>query len=284
MNLKNNRKGILYSISAMLLLVSLFSLASIYYQVTQIHEDDIISSNVFSKLRYLEDDIVSKVYRDLLPYKVSYITRSGGKVQVNFNDVIKLRDGRDFDDRMSSYESYIESTYASHNKMQITLDQFTSNITIDPYGSVVDLNENTLEVYNDPNNLTDITVKLKFNYQNPGLDSSSTTAGSINVRIIVINEDDDVKSDTTTAVDPTVLNNFTYKAGTTLLGNVHFGKFGKFPSGTLQLNPVKYTENSQILLEFNEHPRNTVLKGGTIKLVSLLNNYTKTTDIIMIEE
>jgi hypothetical protein len=280
----NKNKGILYSVSTMLLLVSLFSLASVYYQVTQSYDRSMIDNNVHAKMRYLEDDIVSGVYRDLLPYKVSSITRAAGTVSVNFNDIIRLKDERDFDGRMDSYESYIESGYESLQKMDITLEDFSSNITVDPYGSLIDLSEDTLEVYNDISNITDITVTLKFNYQNPGLDSSSTAAGVVNLRIIVINEDDDVKSDTTTAVSPVALNNFTYAAGGTHLGNVHFGQLSDFPLGTLQLKPAVYMENSQILLGFNEHSRNTIIKGGTLKLVSLVDNSTKISDIILIEE
>jgi hypothetical protein len=278
-----NRKGVLFTMGTIFLLMSSFILAKSYALHASDQDALLILQDAAAKIRYLEDDVVSMAYKQLLPISVASITRGGGTVNVLFNDVIRLQDNRDFDDRMTGYESFIEDIYAPLQNVNITMQNISANLSIDPYGSVIDLNEDDLYVYNQAA-LSGLVLKFKVNEQNPNLDTTSTTAGATSVRIIMLNEDDAVKSDTTTAVSRTAENTWTYKSGGTTLLTVKFGQFSGLSAGTVHVNPSVYTEVPQIELDYTENSARTIVRGGKISISMPVANLSLSHDIILTEE
>jgi hypothetical protein len=277
-----NRRGVVFSIATILLFMALFFVSRSFMDFSFSTATNRIDTALALKAQYLAGDISSGIYGDLLPIAVGLITRNATHVSILFNDVIKINDNRDFDDRMDTYETFMEGTYARIQNARIDLENFTANITIDPYDTVIDLNQDNITVLNDPNNLTNIELKFRVSHTNPGLLSSSTTAGTTSVRIILLNDDSDVKEDETFAIDPSENNFFVYTAQTTDLFTVSFGEFNNMADATLFINTSSYTEVKEMKFTYLSNPNHLVLRGGSVDIGLPTINVTH--DIVLLEE
>ncbi len=108
-------------------------------------QESIISGYTTAKLGVIEDDVLSNAFNELLTTRLGSINR-GVSIDVNFN-FSELTSSRDYAAIMSSYETYIENTYASKINTDISLDGFNNTFKIQPYDTIYEINGQTLYLY-----------------------------------------------------------------------------------------------------------------------------------------
>ena len=278
-----NKKGFIFTTSTILLFFSVFVLANVFLDRTEELKHTVVRTSVPEKIRYVEDDIVSNIYTELLPLNVS-IERNGGLLTINFSETIYLQNSNHFDADMQPYKTFVEGNYASLLNLNITLINFSANLTIEPYNSKLDLDENSIYIYNDPTHLNKITLLLKTDEANyEGLEEEFTV-GDVSLAVILLNETGSIIYDESSSVDETIQNKLKFVLGGGNSVQIRFGSFDSYPDATLELTNDIYTEIREFVLKYTEQPAKTVLKGGKVEISSVIGNVSRKSEIILVEE
>ena len=163
-NKENGKKGILFTITTIILLLSLYLLAEAFMERNK-ELGSMMSNSVYGdKFKFIEDDIMSGSYRDLLDIKLEGISR-GSTTDVKF-DQLFLSGLRDYDGYMRSYETLVENKYASLNNLNATLTGFNTSFLMTPYNSTFEMHSKNLTIRTMPtstNYISSITAYLKVN-------------------------------------------------------------------------------------------------------------------------
>lgn len=167
MNKKMRKKGFLFTIATLLLLLSIFTLASVYLDRNKELQSSITISGVGDKLRYIEDDVISNAYSDLLGIKLDEITKAS-TVAISFNQAL-LAPGRDYNTIMNTYKEFVEGTYSTQNNVEVALTGFGNTFTIEPYDTLFEVNGENIYVYTMPtpmNYVESIRATVKVDAEN----------------------------------------------------------------------------------------------------------------------
>ncbi len=163
-NNRNEKKGILFTITAIVLLLSLYLLAEAFMERNN-ELGSMMSDSVFGdKLRFTEDDLISGSYRDLLDIKLEGISRSS-TTDIKF-DQFFLSSLRDYDSYMKSYETLAENRYSSLNNLNVALTGFNTSFLLVPYNSTFEIHSRNLTINTMPtstNYISSITAYIKVN-------------------------------------------------------------------------------------------------------------------------
>ena len=185
-SVKTNKKSVLFTIAGVMLSVSLVLLTSSYLERNKDLQNTITISLISENLNYIIDDMISNAYWDLLWINLSNIERADPYVTIRFNRAGTLSAVTDHQQLMDDYKNFIQTTYASLNKMNIELTDFYSNFTIMPFNSTYKINRTTMIFYsNDTASLNRIAITLRVDQDRANEISNSTPSNTTGIIITV---------------------------------------------------------------------------------------------------
>ncbi len=161
-----NKKAFLFSITAMLLFLSILTLILAYFDRNKELQASVTDSFAADKIRFIEDDVIGSAYSDLLGVELKTITR-GSTVDVFFNKTILGRDSRI---PVLAYKDFVENDYSGMNNLEVNLTRFYTNFTIWPYNTTFIVDNGgvllkTMPKSNNPVVSVGIEVKVKGQLQ-----------------------------------------------------------------------------------------------------------------------
>src|SRR3989338_9636811 len=130
------KKGVLFTVTTILLLISVFLLASAVSDRNK--EAQHLLDTVFGdKLAFMYDDIVSNSYYDLLDVIFEGVSR-GATVTVKF-DHLFASPARSYGVYADSYKTLVQGAYAAKQNAEIALTGMNTTFLIGPYNSTVEI-------------------------------------------------------------------------------------------------------------------------------------------------
>ena len=283
MKFRLNKKGLMFTIMTVLLFFSLFIFSKTYLERSENFKYTLVQTSIPEKMRYIEDDIVSNLYFDIMDINVSNIERSGGELSVNFSNTIYFQNNQNYDTKMQDYQTFIEEDYAMLQTVALTLTNFGANLTIEPYQSIIDIDESQLLILNNASKMQEISLSLKVNEEDYTTLNEDTTAGTETIILIVLNSTNDMIHQDSYSLDPTVESTVTLSFGSNDV-TIKFGNFDSYPDSTLQLQTDLYTELTELGFVYTEDSEITVIRGGNFTISNVINDISKETEIILVEE
>ncbi len=288
----NNKRGVLFTIVTILLLISLFLVTKAFLDRSIELDKTIVDYQNIEKLAYMEDDIVSNSYADLLKISLSRIKRDSNFVNITFNSLGIISPNLSHVKIMQDYRDFIVNNYSAFSNVQIFFTDFSSNFTILPYNATYRLNGSRLYLYN-PNyeNLIKISLQAKVESDNVNKNSNNTPANSASGKIIevkIVDKDGDILLGTDTrTLSPTAANLPFYASfNTTNAPNisVYFGQF-EDRNGTLLVSTDYTAANiTSITLTYNATQQKVYFSAGNLMIVNRVIAVNKTTEIVLAEE
>jgi hypothetical protein len=143
-----NKQAILFTITTFLLLLSVMTLSLTYLEKNDEMNSFVASSTASDKIRFIEDDIVSESYSDLLGIGLNNLSTTA-VANVSFYRIIMSQDISPLA-HMTQYKNFIQSIYSSKNNVNITLQGFNNTFKIEPYGTIFELNSENIRVFTIP--------------------------------------------------------------------------------------------------------------------------------------
>src|SRR3989338_2247891 len=280
----NNRKGVLFTIVTILLLISLFLVTKAFLEISIELDKTIVDYQNIEKLAYIEDDIVSNSYADLLKISLSRIRRDNSFVNITFNNLGVISPNINHIKIMQDYRNFIVNNYSAFSNVEISFSDFTSNFTIFPYNASYRLNVSRLYLYN-PNyeNLVKISLQARVTEDDVNKNSNNTPANSSTGKIIEV-KIVDKDGETLLGADSPILSpsavNLPFYAdfNTTNTPNisVYFGQFDN-RNGTLLVSTDYTTANiTSITLTYNATQQKVYLGAGNLTIVNRVIAVNKT--------
>tara|TARA_Y100000310_G_scaffold330320_1_gene401750 strand:+ start:248 stop:1183 length:936 start_codon:yes stop_codon:yes gene_type:complete len=304
LNKMKNKKALLFTITTILLLFSLFYLTRVFSESQEDIQNTIANSGFGDKFKSIEDDISSSSYQELLDINFEGVARAA-TVTTKF-DGFNIINSRDYEEYMSSYKTLVENKYSTLNNIEISLTGVNSSFTIEPYNSTIKLDQQNLTLSTLPlstNYISSITAYVKVNgtfdcndaacpdqatAEEEACKQPNQDAGQPSIAITW--EDSTPFTCTRTrTLDPTQDNdksNFQFYPKLLDSGNIEI-KYGTVGSsnGIYKLITTDISANiTQLDIEYTLLPEPITLKGGNIQITSIVNNITKTSDITLFKE
>jgi hypothetical protein len=178
-----NKKGILFTVTTLLLLLSIFTLASTFLERTQELQKDSGIRIEAEQITYAENDIVGNVYWEMLTTNIYSIER-GTSLTMKLNST-QLSESLDHLANMQRYKRFIEENYSLSNNLNITLIGFNNSFKIKPYNAIFLIDKNTLHIYTGHMNLESLRINMSVSRNNDTKFESSTPQGGGGQRIPV---------------------------------------------------------------------------------------------------
>ncbi|MBI2135625.1 hypothetical protein HYU06_00980 [Candidatus Woesearchaeota archaeon] len=288
----NNRKGVLFTVVTILLLISLFLVTKAFLDRSIELDKTIVDYQNIEKLAYIEDDVVSNSYADLLKISLNRIRRDTNFVNITFNSLGMINPNIGHIKLMQDYRDFIVNNYSAFSNVQIAFTDFSSNFSIFPYNATYRLNGSRLYLYN-PNheNLVKISLQARVTEDNVNKNGNNTPANSASGKIIevkIVDKDGEALLGTDTRIlSPTASNLPFYTSfNTTNAPNisVYFGQF-EDRNGTLLVRTDFMTANiTSITLTYNVTNEKVYLGAGNLTIVNRVIAVNKATEIVLAEE
>ena len=286
-----NNRGFLFTIVTLLLFLSIFSLSSIYLYRNKELQTTVTISGLSDKIRYIEDDVVSRVYSELLSVEFGGIDK-GSTLNVSFNNAF-LNSSIDYSTIMSNYESFVEGTYSDLNKFNVTLINFGNNFTIEPYNSTFEIIGDDIYIYTmpvSPNLVQSITVIADVEGEKQGnCEKPQDDGGSYPLITVTYNYDGGSCTESQ-QLNPEENNdkngNQFYMDTKNPTGSVEV-KYGLISGSNGVLAVLSSTINANITnlnIEYSLVNEKIKLKGGIINISSVIGDISKQSEIILAEE
>lgn len=285
--IKKSKKGILFTITTIFLLSAVFMLSKTYFEYNKDSRNTVTFSSFGDKLNFVEDDIVSNIYSDLLWLNISSITRQNNEVIINFLKAGKLSPNINHNNLFQNYETFIEGTYATLQNLNITFNNFNPTFNINPYNTRFVYDSQELSIYNDRDYLKKILIKIKANATNLVSNTTPSTDGHDypEINVIVLNKNNVIVYDANPQQDPDEMGIFEIVFEDGKQVTVSFGVIGESPSGTLIVDNNFYTEITQLELRYDEIDDKLLFESdANLSITSQLEDITKATEIILLEE
>lgn len=295
------KKGFLFTIATLLLFFSIFALTSVYLDRNKDLQYSMILSGTGDRLRYVEDDVISNVYSDLLGIKLNAITQPSKQDDINISfSQFLLAPGRDYQAIMQAYEDFVEGTYANKNNIEIGLS-FSNNFTIEPYESLFQITGQDIYAYTLPriyreNIVNGITVIIEVAAQNNSVCSAPDDDHSQNPVIsvtFVYNKAGGGQGSCINTIQLSPLEN-NIKAGH------QFYMETANPSGSIEVTYGKKASMDGVFsilasgisanvtqLNFEYEPlagEEVILTGGAISMETLVREITKQSQVVLAQE
>ena len=297
------KKGFLFTLMTLMLLVPLFFLAAAYLDRNKAMQSVAVDSEQSSQARFIEDDVFSNSYSDVLGVGLSGITRSANSdyVNVTFNKFC-LVSGRNYSVLMSEYENFVETDYSHLNNVNVTLDGFNNTFMIWPYNNRVETLGESVIIYTVPygfNQVREIALVVDVSAQNNSLCSAPSRDPNNPSISVTYNFEDSggiITGSCTNSVElsPTRNNDASghqfYLETTAPAGfiEVKYGQIGGIVGdGILQVTTQNITANiTQLNIKYDtpDPDSKILLTGGRITISSPVNDFVKSHDVILAEE
>lgn len=276
------RKALVVTLSALLLLLSLFALTLVFFHRHAQLRSAQVDAQLAEKLGFVEDDIVGGSYAQLLNISAAGISRQGGIVLVNFSG-LRLH-AADPEAVMAAYRSAVQGAYARQNNLNITLSGFVPVMNVTPYRSAITINRSDVLMANNESSLSGLTIIVKTDEAAYGSLEEDLAAGSVAVRFVLLNRSGDVLYDTAGGLDPAVQSKLKFDFGGARRLQLLFGQFGSQEAGTALLSSTIPVEVRTLLLQLVEQPAPVALEGGMITIATAARNVTRSSRVILAEE
>jgi len=287
-----HKKSILFTIATLLLLLSVFTLTSAYLERNKDLQSVVTMSSTGGKFRYLEDDVVSNVYSNLLTVELGEISRSS-TVNIVFNQAL-LVPGRDYDSIVESYKDFIEGDYSSLNNVNITLIDFGNNFTIEPYNATFEILGEDIYVYTMPlatNYVQSISVTVDVGGEKSGNCEKPQDDGGAYPEITVTYDHTAGSCTEGLQLNPQENNDKVgdqfYMGTKNPTGSIEV-KYGQITGmtgdGILAILASDIVANvTQLNIEYSLNDK-VKLRGGDVTIKSVVGNITKQNEILLAEE
>ncbi|MBI2107910.1 hypothetical protein HYU10_02900 [Candidatus Woesearchaeota archaeon] len=160
----DRKKGVLFTVTAIMLLLSVYLLANAFSERSSGLSEAIIGLSFGDRLRFVEDDIISGSYAQLLDIDFDNTERSAS-FTLRF-DRFFISPLRDYPSYMKAYETLAENKYSSLSNINITLSGFNSSFIARPYNSTFILGKSNFTILTMPdsaNYIQTITANIRLN-------------------------------------------------------------------------------------------------------------------------
>ena len=285
-----NKKGILFTITTIFLLLAIFLLSSAYLIRNKELQRTATLSLAGDKLSYIEDDITNNIYSDLLSINLESISRgniknkTGTYVTVVFNHS-NLTSSINHEQLIQNYKNFTEGTYSNLNNINVELNGFNNSFSLSPYNSTFIIDSNMFYVYTD--NSDNINrIKLIMTVDEAALNTSQgqpSNTGDIEMEIEMTHSGGEFEP--TADLDPTNVNDpfyVNFASGSRI--EISFGLYNS-QNGVLRINASGLKADiSNLEFRYDLLSEKIIIKGGNISITSPIENITKETEIIIAEE
>lgn len=282
---KKKKKGILFTFLTVLMLSSLFFLTQVYLYRNKELQKVITLSATGDKFRYIEDDVISNIYSDLLWLNssiirddyVKLIFSPGGKLGPKINHTKKYYD----------YENFVENTYANMHKLNISVNNFNPEFQIEPYGITFNYNSEQLYVYTDPQHLEKIILQLTADVST--LQSNTTPTNDNHeypeIHVKFVDTNGDVLYEGNPQQDPDERGDFELIFDSGERVAVSFGVIGESPPGTLLVEGNFSVTLDTLELWFDKISTEVLITtDANILIKTKVEDINKDTEIVLLEE
>lgn len=291
-SLRNSKKGILFTITTIFLLLAVFILSSAYLTRNKELQRTATLSLAGDKLSYIYDDVGDDIYYELLETNTS-ISRNGNFITITIQQP-GISSSSSHDQQMPPYESFIESTYEVQNNMQISLTGLNNSFTVSPYNAEVIINDSIFYFYTgNTSALQNISVEATVD-ETRSIDYDGKPSQDPGHKLINVNfyqNGSQIYSESRNQ-NPAEANSEFYQTfkndGPPVEHNVS-GIYVQFSSyngqdGVLRVWVDSLDANITKLDITYAAQGNVKIKGGNISITSPVENITKETEIILAEE
>jgi hypothetical protein len=286
------KKGILFTVTTIFLLLAVFLLSSAYLTRNKELQRTATLSLAGDKLSYIYDDVGNNIYRDMIGTNIS-VSRSGNFVTITLQQP-DISSSSSQSQLMLNYETFIESTYKNLNNFQISLTGFNNIFTIAPYNAQAIINNSIFYFYTkNTTALQNISIEVvvdeireQDNSHFPAVDP-----GQIPVSVKFYQNGSEIYSESKPQ-DPSEENTYFAKtfqdSGPPIVHGISgiYVQFGTYNSqdGVLRVWVDNLNANITKMDITYTAQENTRIKGGNISITSAVENITKQTEIILAEE
>ncbi|MBS1266660.1 MAG: hypothetical protein MAG795_00628 [Candidatus Woesearchaeota archaeon] len=275
-----NKKAALFTIITFLMLFSLFVLAGAYTHKNKKMSQLFTEIKTSSQIRYYEDDIISDVFSELCFFSINPIERNSQNTTLSFS-INDYQTGNDYSSDFIDYVDYIENTYSQQNNINVSMQNFTSNLVIQPYGTQISLN-NSIQILNNWTHLNKITIKVFINQDITNhTNTSPVDTGGTQLQVEVYDSSSkQLLDDTTAFLDPDLLNSdftVTLESG----DMVEIGFKNTLNPGTLTVNSDFPVNITTLQLKHNNTDSQVKITAGQINLQSNIVGLKKQGDILI---
>jgi hypothetical protein len=289
----NNKKAVLFTITTIFILLTVLTLTSIYVERNKELQYNIIDSSYSNKVRFIEDDVISDVFSNLLSVNLKNITRST-VINVSFDQIL-LSPGKDYYQKAQSYEQFIEGTYSNLNNINIELTGFGNNFTIRPFNTINVIKGENITVYTNPsptNYVERIGIIVDIDAENNSVCSVPTDDSGSHPEILITYIYDGGSCTNIVQLDPEENNDQAgkqfYLDTINPIGYIEI-KFGIIPgysgNGVLNLETNNITVNvTGLYFEYELSDQNIDIISGNLTINSATNDLQKHTTIVLAEE
>ena len=280
--LLKDKKGILFTITTILLLLAVFLLSAAYLTRNNELQRTATLSLAGNNLRYFEDDIGNSIYPDLLLMNFEPITR-GSYVAVIFSHS-NLTSAINHSMIIQDYETFIEGTYSALNNIDAELTGLNNSLTLYPYNTTFTVDGGMIYAYTyDPGAINSIILHIEAVEAGLNIsDGRPADNGDIQVSVNITHAGGRFIS--SAILDPAAYNSNFYVDFNSSRISVNFGRINN-RDGTLVINASGLKADiPHFEIRYNPAPDKAVIKGGKISLISAIDNITKYTDIIVAKE
>ncbi len=287
-----NKKGILFTITTIFLLLAIFLLSSAYLTRNKELQRTATISLAGDRLSYIKDDITNNIYSDLLSINLESINPepiSKGKTRRENATVVfnhsNLTSSINHEQLMQNYETFIEGTYSALNNINIDLIGFNNSFSLSPYNSTFIIDSNMIYVYTEnPDNIK--RIKLMMDIDESTLNISQGQPGNTgDIEVEIEMNHGGGEFNPTADLDPTINNNPFYvdfASGSRI--EINFGLYNS-QNGVLRINASGLkADTPHFEFVYYTLSEKIVIKGGNISITSPVENITKQTEIIIAEE
>lgn len=277
-----NKKAVLFTITTFMMLFSLFLLSGAYANLNKQLQKTILNAKIGTHIKYVEDDISSQIFFDLLGIRLDSITNTGDNTTINFTGgIIDLNITHAM--LALDYKNFIERNYSSLNNLQVNMSNFTSKISITPYNASYYIN-NTRAVFKAGNLLKRINLQIILNntVQNSTNSSPADNGGIIVYVDIIDKQQTHLIEDSFAILDPTTVGNAFSVALPGASINVQFG-FLDNKEGTMIIEADNLTASMNFEIIYSPVNETISINGGNLEIIESFAGYTKQTQIKLIE-
>jgi len=285
-----NKRGILFTVTSVMLLISLFLLTNAFLDRTQELQRDIAVKVTAEQLAYAENDIAGNVYSELLTTVASIKRTTSTTIQFNS---IQLSADLDHSARMQQYQDFIEQNYTLSNNLDISLIGFNNSFTIEPLNAMFVVNKDILYLYSPEDEINRITLNIVVSRDNETKFESVVPIVPPGIPIVVryYDYEDDLIYDQTILMRPDHDNDNiadrqfyqSFSDGAAYIDT----KFGTVNStdGVLYISVVNLTANiTSLEITYANQATAIIIKGGNVSIKANIGKMTKNSPIILAEE
>jgi hypothetical protein len=286
-------RGLLFTFATVFILFGFFLLTTIYFERTAEIRKAATAVSVGDRFAYMEDDIASGIYTDMLLFKLSNITRESDYIDVVFRPGGNLSHMISHLRLMAYHRVFVEQAYAAKNNVFIKLNNFSSYFRIMPFNSVYELMTANLTVFpGNPSAVRKMKAKLRLDFSHPlNVTTNASSLGTgTEIEIEVEDPDGDQAVYFRGFLDPTqstlvVFINFTAPFARNKSMSVYYEPW-EGEDGVLRVHTQRAMDIDieEFLIRYDETDDKVYLKGGEIVINSTLEGFSRKSDIIIMEE